>query len=277
MTQGPRQDARELKALVDLATGVAVEAGQLLLERWSDSGPSEAVTDSVRTKSSRTDLVTEADDASQRLILARLAKARPDDGIVAEEGGSHGGSSGLTWVIDPLDGTINFVYGFPIFGISIACQDGATSIAGVVHDPVRRETFTASADGGAWRNGERLDLAPGPELGEALVGTGFSYRTERRKDQARLLATVLPRVRDIRRAGAAAIDLCWVAAGRLDAFYEAGLAPWDVAAGSLIVTEAGGTVESVKGLITAEPTLPTLVAASPGLGRPLWDLLMSAA
>ena len=277
MTQEVSRYERELKALADLATGIAVEAGQLLLDRWSDSGPSEAVTDSVRAKSSRTDLVTEADDASQRLILARLAEARPDDGIVAEEGGSHGGSSGLTWVIDPLDGTINFVYGFPVFGISIACQDGTTSVAGVVHDPVRRETFTAVAGGGAWRNGERLDLGPGPELSEALVGTGFSYRSERRQDQARLLATVLPQVRDIRRAGAAAIDLCWVAAGRLDAFYEAGLAPWDVAAGSLVVTEAGGTVESVNGLMPAEPNLPTLVAAAPGLGRPLWDLLMSAA
>jgi myo-inositol-1(or 4)-monophosphatase len=230
----------------------------------------------VRAKSSRTDLVTEADHASERLIVSRLASERPGDAILAEESGSSAGTSGLTWVVDPLDGTINFVYGFPVFGVSIACRSASTTLLGVVRDPVRGETFTATQGGGAFRDGVLLRLGPGPSLDEALVGTGFSYMSDRRKAQGHLVAKVLPKVRDIRRAGAAAIDLCWVAAGRLDGFYETGLAPWDLAAGSLLVTEAGGTVEEVTGLLAGERDLATLVAAAPGLGGQLRDVLGSA-
>jgi myo-inositol-1(or 4)-monophosphatase len=259
--------------LLELATAIAVEAGQTLCERFSGAGPTQAVTDSIRSKSSRTDLVTEADQASERLIVSRLARERPADAILAEESGATGGSSGLTWVVDPLDGTINFVYGFPVFGVSIACRSGTTTLLGVVHDPLRSETFTAIRGAGAFRNGARLRLEAGPEIGEALVGTGFSYESARRQAQGRLVARVLPVVRDIRRAGAAAIDLCWVACGRLDAFYEAGLAPWDLAAGALIVAEAGGTVTEAGGLLPGYPDLTTAVAAAPGLGGPLAALL----
>ncbi len=262
--------------LLDLARAVALDAGRLLLDRFSAAGPTQAVTDSVRSKSSRTDLVTEADRASEQLIIRELIEERPNDAILAEEGGSTSGTSGLTWVVDPLDGTINFVYGFPVFAVSIACRSDSGTLAGVVHDPSRDETFTATAGGGAFRDGVRLALGPGPGIDEALIGTGFSYRSERRRSQGRLIAHVLPHVRDVRRAGAAAIDLCWVAAGRLDGFYEAGLAPWDLAAGSLVVTEAGGTVEELQGLLPDEPGVPTLVAAAPGLRGPLAELLRSA-
>ena len=268
----------ELRRLLDLATSIALEAGALLSERFSAAGPTQAVTDSIRTKSSRTDLVTEADHASEHLVVSRLAAERPDDAILAEEGGASAGTSGLKWVVDPLDGTINFVYGFPVFGISIACRSEACTLLGVVHDPTRDETFTAVRGSGAFRDSTRLILGPGPALGEALVGTGFSYDSARRETQGRLVAHVLPRVRDIRRAGAAAVDLCWVAAGRLDAHYDAGLAPWDLEAGSLIVTEAGGTVETVPGLLDRDGRTEgsTLLAAAPGLGGPLRDLLEGA-
>ena len=208
-----------LEGLLDLAVSIAVEAGRVLSERFSAAGPTQAVTDSVRSKSSRTDLVTEADQASERLIVSRLAAARPGDAILAEEGGSSEGTSGLTWIVDPLDGTINFVYGLPVFGISIACSSDSTTLLGVVHDPIRAETFIAVSGGGAFRDGIRLRLSAGPPLSEALVGTGFSYESERRRAQGRLVAHVLPEVRDVRRAGAAAIDLCWVASGRLDGFW----------------------------------------------------------
>lgn len=269
----------ELHSLLDLATSVALEAGQVLSARFSAAGPTQAVTDSVLSKTSRTDLVTEADHASERLIISRIVAERPHDAILAEESGVIEGTSGLTWVVDPLDGTINFVYGFPVFGVSIACRSETAALLGVVHDPTRDETFTSIAGRGAFRDGTRLILRPGPVVSEALVGTGFSYESKRREAQGRLLAHVLPRVRDVRRAGAAAIDLCWVAAGRLDGFYEAGLAPWDLEAGSLIVTEAGGTVEDVPRLLdrgTGYAGVSTLVAAAPGLGGPLRALLESA-
>jgi myo-inositol-1(or 4)-monophosphatase len=263
--------------LLALAAEVAEEAGRVLLEHFPAGGPSRTVTDSISSKSTITDLVTEADRASERLIVERLASERPDDGILAEEGSASDSRSGLTWVIDPLDGTINFVYGFPVFAVSIACQDAGGSRIGVVHDPLRLETFAAVRGGGAERNLTPLTLGPGPELDEAMIGTGFSYSSGRRREQAALLTTVLPRVRDVRRGGAAALDLCWVAAGRLDGHYEAGLAPWDLAAGSLVCTEAGATVDQIEGLIPTEPGLPTLVAAAPGLGPALRSLLVAAA
>jgi myo-inositol-1(or 4)-monophosphatase len=261
------------EALLELATAIALEAGQTLCERFSGAGPARMVTDSIRSKSSHTDLVTEADQASEQLIVSRLALERPADAVLAEESGARQGSSGLTWVVDPLDGTTNFVYGFPVFGVSIACRSGTTTVLGVVHDPLRDETFTALRGGGAFRNGARLRLDAGPVIGEALVGTGFSYESARRRAQGRLVAQVLPAVRDIRRAGAAALDLCWVAAGRLDAFYEAGLAPWDLAAGALVVSEAGGTVTEIAGLLADFPELTTVVATAPGLADPLMTLL----
>ena len=202
--------------------------------------------------------------------MDRLLAERPDDAVLAEEGGLRPGTSGLTWVVDPLDGTINFVYGFPAFAVSIACQAGDERLVGVVFDPLRDETFAAVARRGSTRNGEALKIAAGPPLSEALVATGFGYGAERRRAQARLLQGVLPEVRDIRRAGSAALDLCWLAAGRLDACYEAGLAPWDLAAGALIVTEAGGRVAVLDGLI---PDASTVVAGPPLLQQELVGLL----
>lgn len=276
MTETPGlPDLGELKRL---AISIAEEAGRLLLEYVSADGPDRAVTDSVRTKSSRTDLVTEADRASERLIIERIRAERPGDAVLAEESGSTDGTSGLTWVVDPLDGTINFVYGFPVFAVSIACRFGADTVVGVVHDPSRRETFSAVAGGGAARDGVALEVGTGPVLAEALIGTGFSYDSDRRRAQGRLVAGVLPFVRDIRRAGSAAIDLCWVAAGRLDAFYEAGLAPWDMAAGSLVASEAGAVVSTIDGLLDVDEHrgVPTLVAATAGVAAPLADLLREA-
>ncbi|MGH9298138.1 MAG: inositol monophosphatase family protein [Acidimicrobiales bacterium] len=268
MSDSPRE-------LLALAEELAHEAGKLLMTYYpGGSGPSEAVGVSVRSKSTRTDLVTEADRASEQLIVGRLDAARAEDGILAEEGSARSGTSGLTWVIDPLDGTINFVYGFPAFAVSIGCQrDDGERVLGVVHDPVRDETFTALAGGGSARNSAPLHLPPSPPLSEALLATGFGYDSRRREAQARLLPTVLPAVRDIRRAGAAALDLCWMAAGRVDGCFESGLEPWDLAAGALVVEEAGGSIDIVDGII---PGAATVVASGPGLREPLLALLHEA-
>ena len=214
-------------------------------------------------------MVSEMDRASERLIGDALRAARPDDGFLGEEGTSAAGASGVRWVFDPLDGTTNYLYGFPTWAVSIAAEVDGRAVVGVVHDPLHAETFTAVRGAGAWCNGRVLRVTGAPELATALVGTGFSYDAAQRGRQAALLARVLPAVRDIRRAGAAALDLCWVALGRLDAFYEWGLAPWDRAAGSLVASEAGAIVD----------TLPdgTQVAAPPHLYEPLLALLSAAA
>ncbi|MDA8264360.1 MAG: inositol monophosphatase family protein [Actinomycetota bacterium] len=266
----------ELGELCELAAAVATEAGRILSSRFSAAGPTQEVTNSVTAKSSLTDPVSEADRASEQLIVGRLAATRPDDGVLAEESGANEGTSGLTWVVDPLDGTVNFLYGLPLFGVSIALRSRSATLVGVVHDPSRGETFTAIRGGGAYRDGVRLLLRSGPSLDKALVATGFSYDSGRRRSEADLLSNVVAHVRDIRRAGAAALDLCWVAAGRLDGFYEAGLAPWDTAAGALIVSEAGGTVEEVPGLLKDYPETPTLTACAPGLSAALHEILLAA-
>ncbi len=228
-------------ALVALATEVGEAAATLLLD-----GLGRART-MVATKSSGTDMVTEVDRASEALIVERLLAARPDDGVLGEEGAEQAGTSGVTWVIDPLDGTTNYLYGYPGFSVSIAAVAEGRTVAGVVVDPIHRETFTAVAGGGAWCNGERL-AGPGPApLAETLLGTGFSYDPDRRARQGAVLAQVLPHVRDVRRGGAAAVDQCWVGRGRLDAFFERGLAPWDLAAGALVAAEAGARVGDLDG------------------------------
>lgn len=274
MSESPRSlGADELEPLALLAKRAALDAGALLLEYYDGSTPSSELAASVSSKTTRTDLVTAADKESERLVIERILAERPDDGILAEEGGSRPTSSGLTWVIDPLDGTINYVYGFPVFNVSIACQMGDDLLVGAVHDPLRDETFLAMRGHGAVLNGEPLEMGDGPSLAEALVATGFGYEASRRLVQARLLETILPEVRDIRRAGAAAQDLCWIAAGRVDACYESGLMAWDLAAGSLVVTEAGGTVQLVDGLI---PDIATLVAGPSRLVVELVALLERA-
>ena len=217
----------------------------------------------VERKSSRTDMVSDADKDAESLIRDLLAAERPNDGLLAEEGSHSEATSGRRWVVDPLDGTTNYLYRFPAWNVSVALEDGQGSLVGVVHDPLRGETFTAIRGAGSFLGDRRLAMAPPSGLDTALVATGFGYSAERRAAQAELLTQVLPRVRDIRRAGAAALDLCMVAAGRLDGYYERGLKPWDWAAGSVIVREAGGTLIELEG----EPH--GLVAASPAIAGEL--------
>jgi myo-inositol-1(or 4)-monophosphatase len=193
----------------------------------------------IRSKTSPTDLVSDADLAAEAAIREILAERRPHDAILAEEGGATGDGA-LRWVVDPLDGTINFLYGIPAFCVSIACEDGNGALVGVVLDPVREELFAATRSGPATLNGEPVQ-APGraQRLDVALIATGFGYDSKLRARQAEVVARVLPRARDVRRLGSAALDLCWTACGRFDGYYERGLNPWDLAAGALIAQRAG--------------------------------------
>ncbi len=244
--------------LCRVAVELAEEAGELLVKGQ------DRVRTSVETKSSGTDMVTEMDRASERLIVDGILARRPGDGVLGEEGAARTGTSGVRWVIDPLDGTTNYLYGFPSFGVSIGVEVDGLSIAGAVRDAVHGETFTAVRGGGSWCGARRLSVEGPSTLSLALVGTGFSYDAGRRSLQAEVLRGVASEVRDLRRAGAAALDVCWVAAGRLDAFFEHGLAPWDWAASSLIASEAGATVAILE---------RTHVAAPPQLFDALVDLL----
>jgi myo-inositol-1(or 4)-monophosphatase len=215
------------------------------------------------------------DRRSEALIIERISAARPGDAVLGEEGGqSSQSSTGVRWVVDPLDGTVNYLYGLPDWAVSIAAEVDGQIVAGVVEVPRFGETFTAVRGGGAWlRRGAatiRLRCGPGPDLPQALVGTGFGYDAGRRKVQGEVVSALLPCIRDIRRAGSAAIDLCMVAAGRLDAFYERGLNYWDYAAGGLIAREAGAVVGGLSG--QPESTSMT-VAAGPDLYARLADFL----
>jgi myo-inositol-1(or 4)-monophosphatase len=250
-----------LSADLELAERAARAAGAALMERFG--GPASG----LGHKTSDTDLVSDADRAAEEVIRELLEAERPDDGLIAEEGSRQEAASGRRWVVDPLDGTVNFLYGIPHWAVSIALEDGGGSSVGVVHDPVRDETFRASRGGGGELNGRPIRVRERSELARAMIATGFSYQEDRRAAQAEVAGRLLPRVRDIRRAGAAALDLAWLAAGRLDGYYERGLSPWDWAAGRLLVTEAGGAVEELPG----EPM--GLVAAHPDLVGPLAALV----
>jgi myo-inositol-1(or 4)-monophosphatase len=217
-------------------------------------------------------MVSDADRDAETLIRDLLAAERPDDGLLGEEGSLVEGSSGRRWVVDPLDGTTNYLYRFPAWAVSVALEDGHTpsggtggTLVGVVHDPLRGETFAASRGEGATLNGAEIAVSGAQRLDSALIGTGFAYAAQRRAAQAEVAARILPRVRDIRRAGAAALDLCMVACGRLDGYYERGLNAWDWAAGSLIATEAGATVAPLPGepfgLVVASPAIAGELAA----------------
>jgi myo-inositol-1(or 4)-monophosphatase len=201
----------------------------------------------VDTKSSATDMVSEADREAEAAITQLLRGERPDDGLLGEEGADESGASGRRWVVDPLDGTTNYLYGFPAWAVSVGLEDADGRLVGVVHDPVARETFTAARGQGAHLNGEAIRVNEIDRLDRALIATGFGYDADVRAGQAEILRELLPRVRDIRRAGAAALDLCSVAAGRVDGYFERGVQPWDFAAGALIVTEAGGEVVELRG------------------------------
>jgi myo-inositol-1(or 4)-monophosphatase len=243
------------EALLRLAVDAAAEAGQLLASWRGDERP-----EVIQTKSSPTDVVTEMDRRSERLITERIRAVRPGDTVLGEEGGQTlGGPDNLgaaaatpvRWVVDPLDGTVNYLYGLPDWAVSIAAEVNGAIVAGVVEVPRRGERFTAVAGHGAWlhRDGTALALrcTSGVPLGQALVGTGFGYDPARRRVQGEVVAALLPVVRDIRRGGSAAADLCSVAAGRMDAYYERGLNYWDYAAGGLIAREAGAMVGGLCG------------------------------
>jgi myo-inositol-1(or 4)-monophosphatase len=221
----------------------------------------------VDVKSSSTDMVSDADREAEEAIVGLLQAERPDDGVLGEEGTDEEAASGRRWVIDPLDGTTNYLYSYPAWAVSVALEDADGALVGVVLDAARGELFAAERGGGATLNGEAIHVREGAALDRALIATGFGYDADRRARQAEVLRQVLPAVRDIRRAGAAAIDLAWVAAGRLDGYWERGLHRWDWAAGRLLVTEAGGEVRDL------ERGPHGLVAASAGLIEDLVELV----
>jgi myo-inositol-1(or 4)-monophosphatase len=251
----------ELRAL---AEAVAREAGALL--RAAFEGPELRVS----AKSTPTDLVSEADHAAERLIRDRIAAARPGDGVLGEEGGDHAGTSGVRWVVDPLDGTINFLFGLPQWAVSIACEDADGALAGVVYDPLRDELFSVERGGTPTRDGAPIACSDREDIATALVGTGFGYDAEVRRAQAAVAARLLPDVRDIRRFGSAAIDLAWTACGRLDAYYEHGLNAWDLAAGRLLCERAGLEVHD---LAPVGPSGPGVLVSPPALSAPLLQRL----
>jgi myo-inositol-1(or 4)-monophosphatase len=251
--------------LLELAVGAARVAGDFLV----DSRPGDLV---VHTKSSPTDVVTEMDTAAERLIAATLKSSRPDDAFFGEEGEDASVTEGrrVRWIVDPIDGTVNYLYGLPQWAVSIAAEVGGLVVVGAVLDPSKDELFTAVFGGGARLNGVLIGVSGCDELAQALVATGFGYNASRRAGQAQVLAGVLPLVRDIRRLGAASLDLCALACGRLDGYFERGLNLWDYAAAGLIAAEAGARVEGLRG----QPASSELLVAAPaGLFQALHDLL----
>jgi myo-inositol-1(or 4)-monophosphatase len=251
--------------LLAIAEEGARAAGAVLLERFG--GPRRG----VHAKTSPTDPVSEADVAAERALREILASRRPGDAVLGEEGGQVGaGDTGLRWVVDPLDGTVNFLFGIPQWSVSVACEDASGTLVGVVHDPLRDETFAARHDGPATRDGEPIAGSDQAELATALVATGFAYDAAVRGAQAQVAARVLPRVRDLRRLGSAALDLAWTACGRYDAFYERGLNPWDAAAGALICRRAG---LEVRPLSPTESLPDGLLVAPSALVEPLAEFV----
>jgi myo-inositol-1(or 4)-monophosphatase len=256
--------------LLDLAVATAREAAALVTrERGSAAAR-------VDVKSSPTDVVTAVDTATERLITSRLLEARPDDGLLGEEGAAREGTSGVRWVVDPIDGTVNFLYGLRGYAVSIAAEVDGVAVAGAVLDVPTGELFTATAGGGAFLS---TPAEPGPvrlsgnrpeSLGQTLVATGFGYRVEQRRAQGAVVAQLLPEVRDIRRYGCASLDLCAAAAGRVDAYYELDLKPWDHAAGALVAAEAGLVVTGLPGRPFAEPMA---VAVPQTVAGPFLELL----
>jgi myo-inositol-1(or 4)-monophosphatase len=260
----PRSDdARDADALLEVAVEAATTAGALLLERVRRGAER-----SIASKSTPTDLVSEADLASEHAIRELLARRRPDDGFVGEEGDHAEGTSGLSWVVDPLDGTVNFLFGIPQWCVSVAVRDSDGTIAGAVYDPNRDELFTATSGGPAMLVGPEgeVELSGSTrddvELGTAMLATGFAYDADVRAAQAAVLARVIPRVRDVRRFGSAALDLTWTAAGRYDAYFERTVKQWDIAAGALICQRAGLRVLELPvherlpwGILVAPPAL----------------------
>jgi myo-inositol-1(or 4)-monophosphatase len=249
-------------ALLALAQRLATDAAALSLARLGEPRSD------VRTKATSTDMVSEVDEECERLIVGGIRAERPGDGILSEEGANAESTTGVRWVIDPIDGTTNYLYGHPGYGISIAAEIDGEVVAGVVADPIHGETFSATRGGGATRGSEPIAVSSETDLGGALVATGFGYAAEQRVAQAQTLARLIGSIRDIRRMGAAAVDLCSVACGRVDAYYELGLNHWDLAAGELIASEAGARVGQLDD--------GTVVAAPPALFDKLCDAVREA-
>ena len=251
----------DASSLLAVAEAAARRAGDLLLEAQRGRAADETLT--VDTKSTHTDPVSEADRAAERAIVATVLDHRPDDGIVGEEDqGDRPGTTGLRWVIDPLDGTVNFLHRIPQWCVSVAVEDDRGAVAGVVHHPDLGETFTATRGGGAWLGERRLQVTDPGSLAEVLLTTGFAYDQRLRPGQLDAFARWGRQVRYLRRLGAAALDLAWIAAGRGDAYAEASLHPWDWSAGTLLVEEAGGRVSHVDVDYGGE-VRSTIVAAGP--------------
>lgn len=252
-----------MTGLVDLAAGLARRAGLIALEgrRGGDLGES--------TKSSPTDIVTRFDRLCEREIVDGLMDARPDDAIVGEEGASRTGTSGVAWHIDPIDGTANYFFGLPTWSVSVGACDAHGPLAGAVYLPVLDEMFTASRGGGAFLNGVRIAPRAVTAVADALLGTGFGYDPVARAAHGRTVANMVGRVRDIRRLGAASVDMCFVACGRLDAYVEGGLNSWDIMAAQLVLTEAGCLVTDFSG----GPVTPAeVLAAPPSIHRAIMEL-----
>ncbi|MFJ8106570.1 inositol monophosphatase family protein [Streptomyces sp. NPDC096132] len=255
--------------LLKLAKEAARRAGELL----RDGRPADLAV--AATKSSPIDVVTEMDIAAEKLITGLISEHRPDDGFLGEEGAASTGSTGIRWVIDPLDGTVNYLYGLPTWAVSIAAEQDGETVVGVVEIPMRGESYHAVRGGGAratgaWEGERTLACRPAAPLDQALVSTGFNYVTEVRTHQADVAQRLIPLLRDIRRSGSAAVDLADVAAGRLDGYYERGLHPWDLAAGDLIAREAGALTGGRPG---ERPARDLAIAATPAVFEPLQRLL----
>lgn len=261
-------------ALRDVAETLALHAAEFVRRRRLELIGPAAGPVGVRTKSGPTDPVTLADTEAEQLIRDRLAELRPGEAILGEEGGSTGGGAAVQWVLDPIDGTVNFVYGIPAYAVSVAARIDGVSVAGAVADVAAGDLYSAAIGHGAHvlTGGERRRLSCNEitDLSLALVGTGFGYAPRRRELQGALLARVIPEVRDVRRIGSAALDLCMVAAGRLDAHYEHGLQMWDWAAGALIAAEAGAVLRLPD---DGEPGASLTLAAAPGIAAQLAALL----
>jgi len=255
------------EAALALATDAARQAGTLLLELRRSPATG------VRSKSSATDLVSAADERAEETIVNAIRRRRPGDAIVAEEGSNARGSTGVSWYVDPLDGTINYLYGIPHWSVSICCADGAGALAGVVFDPLRDELWSAVRGGGAYLGERRLAVSDKRDLASALLATGFGYVAEQRATQGRIIAKVLGEARDVRRFGSAALDLSWVASGRFDGYFESVEKPWDWMAGALLVREAGGRVTELN---PKDPAFPRIIASGSGIHSELVALLARA-
>lgn len=234
-----------MSELLDLALRVAARSARFLEDGW-------ARREVVATKSSSTDIVTQMDQGSERLLVDHILAARPDDGIIGEEGSDRAGTTGVTWVIDPLDGTVNYLYGFPSWAVSVGVLVDGKPTYGVVHAPALRTVWHGTAGESAFANERPIRTGHVSELSSALLATGFGYEAGVRAIQGGIVAELLPRVRDIRRAGAAAVDMCWVAQGVLDGYFERGTHLWDRAAAMAICDGAGPTMKASSSSVHAK-------------------------